>query len=260
MKSQFNEFSYGFAFTHGFLKDLPNVTTVPHFPSLVAEGKVGWDLKLTYQGLPIFFQYKLSDYLTRPQAKYWDYYQGPYFRFDITPRNRSEQHNLLKELASKEEDVFYAAPLFFTAAEFDYAFLQDQVANCSIWAPVKNLRRLVDYEEHHITFTHPYDPRWHTEPLNLAGQPLEGEFSSEQNLGRIRDRFERQDLRPIGGDYFYELRDELRIIMGAGRVALSGQADFPDDLVGVLREIDYRLTSGFGLEMVVVHTDAPIQG
>ena len=172
----------------------------------------------------------------------------------MSPRVRGQtNHNLLKKLAEKEEEVFYAAPLFFTDDDFDQAFLQDQVANRSIWAPVKNLCWLVDDDEHHVTFTDPYDPRWHTEPLNLAGQPLEGEFSSEQNLGRIRDLFERNDLRQIGRDYFYELRDELRNILNAGRIALFDQSDFADNVVGILREIDYLLTSGFGVEMVVVH-------
>ena len=260
MRSEFNEFSYGFAFTHGFLKDLPHVTTAPRFPSLVAEGKVGWDLKLTYPGLPIFFQYKLSDYLTRPQAKYWEYYKKPYFRFDITPRKRSNQHNLLKKLATKEEDVFYAAPLFIRETQFDQAYLQDQVANLSIWAPLKNLCWLKDDEEHHVTFTDPYDPRWHTEPLNLAGHPLEGEFSAEQNLARIRNLFEQNELRQIGQGYFTQLRDNLRNILNRGELALSNRADPADDPIGLLREIDYLLTSGFGLEMVVAYIEAPISG
>ena len=41
-----SEFSYGFAVTHGLLKDKPSIDVAPHFPSLVEEGKVGHDLKL----------------------------------------------------------------------------------------------------------------------------------------------------------------------------------------------------------------------
>jgi hypothetical protein len=40
MKSEFSEFSYGFAVTHGLLKDKPSIDVAPHFPSLVEEGKV----------------------------------------------------------------------------------------------------------------------------------------------------------------------------------------------------------------------------
>ena len=37
MKSEFSEFSYGFAVTHGLLKDKPSIDVAPHFPSLVED-------------------------------------------------------------------------------------------------------------------------------------------------------------------------------------------------------------------------------
>ena len=65
MKSAFSEFSYGFAVTHGLLKDKPSIDVAPHFPSLVQEGKIGYDVKLGFPGLPVYLQFKLSDRLTR---------------------------------------------------------------------------------------------------------------------------------------------------------------------------------------------------
>ena len=254
MRSQFTEFSYGFAFTHGLITDLPGVTAAPRFPSLVIEGRTGYDVALVYPGLPIFFQYKLSDYLMRRHAKYWDYYNAPYYRFDITPRRRSKQHNLLKQLADSEEDVFYAAPLFSTTSEFDQSFLSNRVATNSLLASVRNLPFLGDDEDHHVTFTGPYNPRWHTEQWNLEGKLLEGEFSSELNYARIRQRFEKDDVRQIGTEYFYALRDKLRRIVSAESVVNRSYADFQDNMIDVLREIDYLLTARFGLEMVLLYS------
>ena len=91
MKSEFSEFSYGFAVTHGLLKNKPSIDVAPHFPFLVEEGKVGYDLKLGFPGLPTYLQFKLSDRLTRRPAKYRDNYDEPYVRFDITPL-RVSQH------------------------------------------------------------------------------------------------------------------------------------------------------------------------
>lgn len=258
MKAEFSEFSYGFAFTHGLLKDLPNVTAVPQFPSLVAEGTVGYDVNLTYRGLSVFFQFKLSDYLTRRPAKYWDYYQKGYFRFEITPLTKSCQHNLLKQLASLNEDVYYAAPLFSTTGEFEQAFFQSRVDARSIWVNLRDLPCLTDNEQHHITFTGPNDPRWHTEWWNLEGRILDGEFSGERNRDIIVERFERNELREIGPNYFRELREKLRRTLGRNGIAGRETVDHSESPQDVLREINSLLTSRFGLEMMVLHADQPI--
>ena len=257
MKAKFSEFSYGFAFTHGLLKDLPGVTAVPQFPSQVIEGRVGYDLNLKYRGLSVFFQFKLSDRLTRRPAKYWSYYRQPYFRFNITPLTRSRQHNTLKELANSHEDVYYAAPLFFTTAEFEQAFFENNVATRSIWANLRDLPCLTDNEDHHVTFTGSNDPSWHTEPWNMKGRILEGEFSGERNRDSIVERFERNELREIGRDYFLELRRKLRRVLNQSESAGLTTLDHPESTPDVLREIDSLLTTRFGLEMMVIHANQP---
>ena len=133
MKSEFSEFSYGFAVTHGLLRDEPGIDVAPHFPSLVQEGKIGYDVKLGFLGFPIYLQFKLSDYLTRRPAKYWENYYEPYFRLDITPLTISQQHNLLKDLADSGEEVFYVSPVFWKATQFNDAFRDNHVAARSIW-------------------------------------------------------------------------------------------------------------------------------
>ena len=260
MKSEFSEFSYGFAITHGLLKDAPSIDVVPHFPSLVEEGKVGYDVKLGFPGIPIYLQFKLSDYLTRRPAKYWDNYHEPYFRLDITPLTVSQQHNLLKDLADSGEEVFYVSPLFWRTTQFNEAFRDSQVAARSMWLPLGQLPYLTDYEPHHVTFTGPADSSWHTDQWNLEGKRLEGEFSWDGRHDSIVDRFERGELRQVSEDYLYELRNLLSGIVtrrAAERPEGMERQVLADDILG---EIDYLLTTCFGVEMVVLRPVTPSSG
>ena len=259
MKAEFSEFSYGFAFTHGLLKDEPSIDVVPYFPSQVVEGKVGFDAKIGFPGLPIFLQFKLSDYLTRRPAKYWDYYHAPYYRFDVTPQSISQQHNLLKDLADTGEDVFYVSPLFWTTMQFNEAFRANQVAARSMWLPIGRLPRLNDYDPHHVTFTGPGDPSWHTEEWNLRGDRVEGEFSWQGRRENIMDRFERSEVRRVSEDYLGSLRNTLSEIVNRRTVERSediGRRVYPD----ILGDIDYLLTTYFGLEMMVLRRLPPSSG
>ena len=260
MKSEFSEFSYGFAVTHGLLKDEPSIDVAPHFPSLVEEGKVGYDLKLGFPGLPTYIQFKLSDRLTRRPAKYWDYYHEPYFRFDITPRTVSQQHNLLKDLADNGEEVFYVAPLFWSTNQFDEVFRDSQIAARSMWLPLGQLPYLTDDEPHHVTFTGPADASWHTDRWNLEGNRVEGEFSWRGRYESIMSRFERSELRQVSEEYLYELRNLLtEIVTRRAPERLEGMGP-PMSTVNIAGEIDYLLTTCFGVEMVVLRPIPPSSG
>ena len=258
MKSEFSEYSYGFALTHGLLKGKPTIQVAPHFPSLVEEGNLGYDVRLDRPSLPLFLQFKLSDYLTRRPAKYWDHYHKPYFRFDITPLTISRQHNLLKDLANKGEEVFYVAPLFWQSTDFNRAFRANQIAGRSIWLPVGKLPKLNDDDPHHITFTGATDPSWHTEDWDLEGTCVEGDFSWQQTDERIESRFEKGELRQVTRDYLVELRQMLISILEVTEDSWSigPQADINE----VVRETGYLLTTYFGLEMVILWPASPSQG
>ncbi len=68
MRSEFSEFSYGFAFTHEYVNHTLGLKAAPELPSLVREAEKGYDLKLNYSGHPKFFQFKLAEYMTRSNA------------------------------------------------------------------------------------------------------------------------------------------------------------------------------------------------
>ena len=252
MKSEFSEFSYGFAITHGLLLDDPSVVRAPHLPSLIEEGNSGFDVKLDYTGHALFLQFKLSDHLIRSNALYWDYYRDPYFRIEVTPSRISEQHNLLRQLAESGEDVFYVAPLFYTISEFDQAFRTNQVGERSIWIPLTDLPDITDNEPHHITFAGKNNPSWHTEKGNLEGKLIEDEFSWQRTQSDMSGRFERNDLREINDEYLQELLENLLQIRDNRIRGYSRSPERPTETRDTLVEINYLLTTFYGVEMIIL--------
>lgn len=251
MRAEFSEFSYGFAFTYGLVKVLPQLRIAPLFPSLRKESKLGFDVKLSL-GFPIFFQYKLSDRLTRPPAKYWGDYQEPYFRFNITSLKRSDQHNRLKKLADTDELVYYAAPLFVKEDEFTNAYINNDVADHSIWLPVEGLPCLQDDDEHHVTFLESRDPVWHSEE-----QLITGDFSAQSAYATIEARFERAGVRQVNmGDYLPDLRDRLLGILRESDVASTDPIPPAAQGAGVAGVVVRLLATYFGLHMVVLEKDS----
>jgi hypothetical protein len=78
MKSQFSEFTYGYTLVEELSRSC-KFSAMPTFPSLIEEGKIGgYDVKLQLSGLPLFLQFKLSDYLGKT-AKYYKNFDEPYY-------------------------------------------------------------------------------------------------------------------------------------------------------------------------------------
>jgi hypothetical protein len=129
----------------------------PNFPSLLQEGGPGggYDLKLEAPGLPLFLQFKRSDHLSRRTAR--EIKAGaplsvPFYRFEITGRSQSEQHDMLVGLDVDPNVVLYAAPLFHRKAEFDEAFLRHVVRQRSFYVRPRDIGVLPDDDAHHLSF------------------------------------------------------------------------------------------------------------
>ena len=78
-----SEFTFGFAFLHEqTTKYSTRLRAAPLLPSLRAEAKEGWDAKLPVRGMPFFFQFKLSKYLSDSSARHISNseYTEPYYR------------------------------------------------------------------------------------------------------------------------------------------------------------------------------------
>ncbi len=254
MRAAFSEFSYGFGFTHELVSRQHQNATAPKFLSLREEGQQGYDVHVAYHGIPLFFQFKLSDYLKGANSKYWDSHRVPYYRFSVTRLRISDQHNQLKNLVQQgEPHVYYAAPAFHTNPEFHRCFQTGTIVTRSLCLPVSNLQRLADYQQHHVSFHSLQDPVWHSDEEDI----IKGDFSG----ARLLDNIEQQSIaiHTIDVSYLLRLRSALIEIVGMSLADLREERRLnteepisqPDDPERVKQDVVRLLSGYFGLEMVV---------
>jgi hypothetical protein len=149
-----SEFSYGFALTRELINIAdPPLQAAPVFPSLIAEGSKGggYDVHLDMPGFPLFIQFKRSEYMKTwraREAKPPYNFPTPYYRMKITERWRSAQHEMLLELDSGQNLVFYAAPRFYEVEEFNKAYQAGTVSSQSCYVSPSKIGKL-DEESHH---------------------------------------------------------------------------------------------------------------
>lgn len=115
MKVSYAEFSYGYAFTVNLIRSSSTLPIeAPVFPNLVKEGQSGFDVRLNFPGVPLFFQYKLPELMRRGTAKevaQWNCpaLKVPFFRISMMRSDVSRQHGLNAAQARYPSCVFYAA-------------------------------------------------------------------------------------------------------------------------------------------------------
>ncbi len=223
MRSLISEFSYGFALTHELVLSLGTLSAAPIFPSLLQEGGPGggYDLKLEAPGLPLFLQFKRSDHLSRRTAR--EIKAGapltvPFYRFEITGRSQSEQHDMLVGLDVDPNVVLYAAPLFHRKAEFDDAFLRHVVRQRSFYVRPRDIGVLADDDAHRLSF----DGRRYvvmSEPREVKG------FGATELEKLLADRLaaEKRPVRAVIGEALREA--EMARIRSRDRVRRRAEAD-----------------------------------
>ncbi|WP_135077392.1 hypothetical protein [Terasakiella sp. SH-1] len=173
MTPEISEFSYGFSLTHECIADIGDLNAAPIFPSLIEEGRSGggYDVKLDSPGILLFLQFKRSDCLTRRSAKeIKDHninFKLPFYRFKITERRRSRQHDLLLGLDQGPNAVFYAAPKFHLPNELNDAWKNGNMIDKSFFIRPRDIG-VLDDGFHHVSF----DERIHrvfSEPKEVRG-------------------------------------------------------------------------------------------
>jgi hypothetical protein len=153
---EISEFSYGFALTNELVAWEP-LKAAPVFPSLIEEGRSGggYDVKLEFPSVPLYLQFKRSDCMKTRAAKeikvdkVWS--DPPFYRFKITEKHKSDQHQMLLDLDDGTNEVYYAAPRFHRLAEINSAWAANEVARRSIYVAPKSIGTL-DSESHHVAF------------------------------------------------------------------------------------------------------------
>ena len=162
MNPEISEFSYGYAITEELIHvHVTPITAAPVFPTLYQEGQIGggYDVEIRGPAVPLFIQFKLCHCLTTRNAalvKTGDL-TIPYYRMNLMPRRHSRQHQLLLDLESAGNDVYYCAPGFYEKREFDNAYRNQQVCNRSIWLMPSNIGSLPDQDDHYVAFKQPTD-------------------------------------------------------------------------------------------------------
>jgi len=249
MRSELSEFSYGFAVTAELRDRLrPFIVTAPIFPTLVQEAELGWDAKVPLRGLALFLQFKLAEALVRENAREWSYFGGPYYRFPLHRRLRSNQHNRLKALAATEPSVFYIAPRFHSLLEFHSNYIRESVATDSAWIPVSNLPAIRDNDQHCIAFRTGVDAQF----FSPERKPVEGSIGGEEWLKRFPHLWESRG-QPITSEWLFTLRSSLMRVLH--ETDLFYELQFPagrEGLKPLLADVAYLARTFFAAEFILV--------
>lgn len=159
MEPTFSEFSYGFAVTNEFA-GLLSLHAAPIFPSLLEEGKAGggYDVKFDQPGVPLFLQFKRSERMVHTSAREYGMPGAtiglPYHRFWITPSTKSRQHELLLNLETPQNRVYYVAPKFHRVEQLNDAWKSQSVVARSIFLSPRSIGPMPDNGRHSLAFDH----------------------------------------------------------------------------------------------------------
>lgn len=206
-----SEFTYGYAFLfEQTTRNWGSLRAAPILPSLQQEATDGWDVKLPIYGVDYYYQFKISDYLSRRNAKYIrdGTYPGPYFQFLLYKKNYNSQHQNLRRLSKTHENVYYVAPEFKDTDEFNNAFLSKTISAGSRLIRVAECTDHCDTKQHDITFEKG-SPNWkeHSEKKDhddsIRGSEIVKFYHDNNQKGRRIDR-------KFIDDIFIKTRDAVR--------------------------------------------------
>jgi len=220
-----SEFTFGFAFlyeqTHAHWG---NMKAAPVLPSLIQEQQQGWDANLPLNGTDFYYQFKLSDHLSRSNAKFIadGTYNGPYYRIALHRKNNNQQHQRLRDHVVENPQTYYVAPEFNALEHFNSSFLAHDITARSRLIALSDCEDVADESQHFITYQEGvlghhfhsdakrreksyfgrdmeklYDesrPDWKTVDRNFAENMFE---KARASVLRSREREEPQMTRPV---------------------------------------------------------------
>src|SRR6267142_405028 len=97
MKLGYTEFSFGYAFTENLIRSSAvGPVGAPVFPNLIQEARLGYDIKIDFPAVPLFFQFKLPELMKRKSANRPSGFTVPFFRMPVMRRDISDQHKRLR--------------------------------------------------------------------------------------------------------------------------------------------------------------------
>lgn len=196
MKIGYTEFSFGFAFTENLIRSRRTAPDgAPYFPNLIQEARLGFDVRLEFNGLPVFYQFKLPELMVRQNARELGdqrLVQGgltlPFFRMPIMKTSISDQHNILVRLEGQGlGSVQYASPNFQSIDQFNTAFSGCRVHADSILISPVSIGQIDDGEQHHYVYNSGAATGWFcSEPVKVPY--LTGSESVDKLIGEVSEK------------------------------------------------------------------------
>lgn len=185
MKPEFSESTYVFSLVNEMAKKY-SFNLAPVFPSLYEEGRTGgYDAEVNIQGIPFFFQFKLSNFLSRSNAKKYGVFNSSYYEFHIHASKKSKQHELLLNLENSGNPVFYVAPRFHKLNDFNIHFNDNRMVSESIWLTAKEIGVLPDEKQHSVCF----DKNISSVYLFSEPREINSKFNSLSNISNSTNGF-----------------------------------------------------------------------
>ena len=220
MKSDISEFSYGYALTEHMIRWQGTMLTgAPIFPNLYEEGQwgSGYDVKFDRPGIPLFLQFKLSNYIKSRNAKEFAPdstripLDVPFFRMKLRPTCYSNQHPSLLNLEADGNEVYYAGPAFHLQAELNDAYLTRAVVERSVFFRPRDIGPLPDSWKHHIAFDPAQDAQFgylYSEPKKV---PIlkPGSFAESVSVA-----LEERGAQGLGNTYLAHLKQQITEAVG----------------------------------------------
>ena len=178
----------------------------------------------------------------------------PFYRLRITERSRSAQHDLLLDLDTSGNEVFYAAPRFHKVEELNAAYLASEVALRSFYVRPRDIGKLDD-GSHHIAFD---NIRCHlfSEHRELKGVPGEA-FASTLRARRFSDD------RPFGAGPLNKVLEGMERLLHEWKLPTDipdqGRHEKSDAERKLRRMADFSLRY-FGAQLFIVQDAVPSDG
>ncbi len=200
-----SEFTYGYAFLYEQTRaNWGNLRAAPILPSLQQEQEEGWDAHLPTMATDFYYQFKLTDYLSRSNASFIadGTYATPYYRLAFHRKDRNRQHQRLRAHSVANSHTYYVAPEFNSADDFHAAFLGQQLTGQSRIIPVADCDDINDGDQHYITFQ-PNQPGW----IQHSEMKRHDRSFSGQEMGDVY-RESHKDWKRVNKAYTMDLFDK----------------------------------------------------
>lgn len=175
MKCQFSESQYCLGLGRELLEVLsPSVGWgPPYLPTQRDEANSGFDFSLQGPIKTLFIQFKVPEKLTRSNAKYWNHFNGPYYRTKIMKETDSNQHNLLVRLAEDDvrNNVIYSSPIFHKQSEFTNYYSSNTIMENSVAIDCRGLSEISGDTQHYFAYNvNPDRCYMFSKPKEIEGQ------------------------------------------------------------------------------------------